>query len=72
DRSRGEVFRSLGGLYQSQGQHQMAFASLQQAIDINGADLLAYMRLGMLYEELVREGGGGRDFSGDVGLAPSK
>lgn len=56
DPSRSEVFRGLGGAYQSQGQHQMAFASYQQAINVARTDLLAYMKLGMLYEELVRIG----------------
>lgn len=54
DPSRSEVFRGLGGAYQSQGQHQMAFASYQQAINVAPTDLLAYLKLGMLYEELVR------------------
>lgn len=53
DPSRSEVFRGLGGAYQSQGQHQMAFASYQQAINIAPTDLLAYLKLGLLYEELV-------------------
>lgn len=56
DPSRGEVFRGLGGAYQSQGQHQMAFASYQQALDICPTDLLAYLKLGLLYEQLVRAG----------------
>lgn len=56
DPSRGEVFRGLGGAYQSQGQHQMAFASYQQGINVDPSDLLAYLKLGMLYEELVRKG----------------
>lgn len=53
DPSRSEVFRGLGGAYQSQGQHQMAFASYQQAINVAPTDLLAYLKLGLLYEELV-------------------
>lgn len=53
DPSRSEVFRGLGGAYQSQGQHQMAFASYQQAINVAPTDLLAYLKLGMLYDELV-------------------
>lgn len=54
DPLRSEVFRGLGGAYQSMGQHQMAFASYQQAINVTPSDLLAYLKLGMLYEELVR------------------
>lgn len=54
DPTRSEVFRGLGGAYQSQGQHQMAFASYQQAINLAPSDLLAYLKLGMLYEDLVR------------------
>lgn len=53
DPSRSEVFRGLGGAYQSQRQHQMAFASYQQAINLAPTDLLTYLKLGMLYEELV-------------------
>lgn len=53
DPLRSEIFRGLGGAYQSQGQHQMAFASYQQAINVAPNDLLAYLKLGMLYEELV-------------------
>ncbi|CAM9139765.1 unnamed protein product [Scytosiphon promiscuus] len=53
DPTRSEVFRGLGGAYQSQGQHQMAFASYQQAINLAPWDLLAYLKLGMLYEELA-------------------
>lgn len=53
DPSRSEVFRGLGGAYQSQKQHQMAFASYQQAINLAPNDLLTYFKLGMLYEELV-------------------
>lgn len=56
DPTRSEVFRGLGGAYQSQGQHQMAFASYQQAINLAPWDLLAYLKLGMLYEDLVSEG----------------
>lgn len=55
DPARSEVFRGLGGAYQSQGQHQMAFASYQQAINLAPSDLLAYLKLGMLYEDLVSE-----------------
>lgn len=55
DSMRSEIFRGLGGAYQSQGQHQMAFASYQQAINVTPSDLLAYLKLGMLYEELVRK-----------------
>lgn len=55
DPARSEVFRGLGGAYQSQGQHQMAFASYQQAINLAPSDLLAYLKLGMLYEDLVRK-----------------
>lgn len=55
DPTRSEVFRGLGGAYQSQGQHQMAFASYQQAINLAPSDLLAYLKLGMLYEDLVRK-----------------
>lgn len=54
DPLRSEIFRGLGGAYQSQGQHQMAFASYQQAINVTPSDMLAYLKLGMLYEELVR------------------
>lgn len=57
DPARSEVFRGLGGAYQSQGQHQMAFASYQQAINLAPSDLLAYLKLGMLYEDLVRKNG---------------
>eukprot|EP00904_Undaria_pinnatifida_P002699 jgi/Undpi1/1242/HiC_scaffold_108.g14156.m1 len=53
DPLRSEIFRGLGGAYQSQGQHQMAFASYQQAINVAPNDLLAYLKLGMLYEELA-------------------
>lgn len=53
DPSRGEVFRNLGGAYQSLGQHSMAFASFQQAISVNQEDYVAYLKLGMLYEELA-------------------
>ncbi|CAN0267269.1 unnamed protein product [Ectocarpus sp. 12 AP-2014] len=53
DPTRSEVFRGLGGAYQSQGQHQMAFASYQQAINLAPWDLLAYLKLGMLYEDLA-------------------
>lgn len=53
DPCRSEVFRGLGGAYQSQGQHQMAFASYQQAINLCPTDLLAYLKLGFLYEQLV-------------------
>lgn len=56
DSTRSEVFRGLGGAYQSQGQHQMAFASYQQAINLAPWDLLAYLKLGMLYEDLVSDG----------------
>lgn len=56
DPTRSEVFRGLGGAYQSQGQHQMAFASYQQAINLAPWDLLAYLKLGMLYEDLVSDG----------------
>eukprot|EP00903_Cladosiphon_okamuranus_P012524 g11727.t1 len=53
DPARSEVFRGLGGAYQSQGQHQMAFASYQQAINLAPSDLLAYLKLGLLYEDLA-------------------
>lgn len=56
DPSRSEVFRGLGGAYQSLGQQQMAFASYQQAINLRPTDLLAYLKLGLLYEQLVRYG----------------
>lgn len=56
DPSRSEVFRGLGGAYQSEGQHQMAFASYQQAINLCPTDLLAYLKLGLLYEQLVSAG----------------
>lgn len=60
DSARSEIFRGLGGAYQSQGQHQMAFASYQQAINLAPSDLLAYLKLGLLYEDLVRQRGRNR------------
>lgn len=47
----------MGGAYISLGQHQMAFASLQQAISLNHNDFHAYLKLGMLYEQLALTAG---------------
>lgn len=34
------------------GEHQLAFASFQRAIDLNPEDRYTYFKLGMMYEQL--------------------
>ncbi|KAG5182508.1 hypothetical protein JKP88DRAFT_354645 [Tribonema minus] len=58
------VATPMGGAYQSLGQHQMAFASLQQAISLDPADHVAYLKLGMLYEQLALSAGKYEDAMG--------
>jgi Flp pilus assembly protein TadD len=36
----------------SAGEHQLAFASFQRAIDLNPEDRYTYFKLGMMYEQL--------------------
>lgn len=47
------VFQNLGGAFASQGEHQLAFASFQRAIDLDPRDRFTYFKLGMMYEQLA-------------------
>jgi tetratricopeptide (TPR) repeat protein len=46
------VFQNLGGAFASMGEHQLAFASFQRAIDLDPSDRYTYFKLGMMYEQL--------------------
>ncbi|KAM3568190.1 hypothetical protein VYU27_009683 [Nannochloropsis oceanica] len=47
------IFQNLGGAFASQGEHQLAFASFQRAIDLNVNDRYTYFKLGIMYEQLA-------------------
>ena len=47
------IFQNLGGAFASQGEHQLAFASFQRAIDLNVNDRYTYFKLGTMYEQLA-------------------
>lgn len=47
------IFQNLGAAFASQGEHQLAFASFQRAIDLNSNDRYTYFKLGMMYEQLA-------------------
>jgi predicted TPR repeat methyltransferase len=47
------IFRNLGSAYHAAGDVQMAFASYQQALSLDAADLLVYLKLAYLYEDLA-------------------
>ncbi|EWM30007.1 tetratricopeptide repeat family protein [Nannochloropsis gaditana] len=47
------IFQNLGAAFASQGEHQLAFASFQRAIDLNANDRYTYFKLGMMYEQLA-------------------
>lgn len=46
------IGQNLGGAFASQGEHQLAFASFQRAIDLDPRDRFTYFKLGMMYEQL--------------------
>lgn len=46
------LLQNLGGAFASQGEHQLAFASFQRAIDLDPRDRFTYFKLGMMYEQL--------------------
>jgi tetratricopeptide (TPR) repeat protein len=47
------LFRNLGSAYHACGDMQMAFASFQQALSVDPTDLLVYLKLAYLYEDLA-------------------
>lgn len=49
----GAVFRNLGSAYQSTGDLQLAFASYQQAVQLEPDDALVYLKLAYFYEDFA-------------------
>lgn len=47
------LFRNLGSAYHACGDMQLAFASYQQALAVDSKDLLVYLKLAYLYEDLA-------------------
>jgi tetratricopeptide (TPR) repeat protein len=47
------AFRNLGSAYQAVGNAQMAFASYQQAIQVDPTDALVYLKLAYFYEDFA-------------------
>ena len=47
------LFRNLGSAYHACGDMQLAFASYQQALTVDSKDLLVYLKLAYLYEDLA-------------------
>jgi predicted TPR repeat methyltransferase len=48
------VFRNLGSAYQSNGNAQMAFASFQQAVQLDPSDAMVYLKLAFFYEDFAK------------------
>ena len=51
--SSASAFRNLGSAYQAVGNSQMAFASFQQAIQLDPSDALVYLKLAFFYEDFA-------------------
>lgn len=49
----GSTFRNLGSAYQAIGNSQLAFASFQQALQLNSTDPLTYLKLAFFYEDFA-------------------
>ena len=47
------IFRNLGSAYHATGDMQLAFASYQQALQLDSTDILVYLKLAYLYEDLA-------------------
>lgn len=47
------VFRNLGSAYHAKGDLQLAFASYQQALQLDESDFLVYLKIAYLYEDLA-------------------
>jgi tetratricopeptide (TPR) repeat protein len=45
------VFRNMGAAYHAQGDMQLAFASYQQAVQLDESDALVYLKLAFFYED---------------------
>ena len=47
------VFRNMGSAYHAAGDMQLAFASYQQAVQLDEADALVYLKLAFFYEDFA-------------------
>jgi len=47
------VFRNMGSAYQAVGNMQMAFASYQQAVQLDPSDAIVYLKLAFFYEDFA-------------------
>jgi predicted TPR repeat methyltransferase len=55
DKNSSAVFRNLGSAYQATGDTQLAFASFQQAVQLNPDDAAVYLKLAFFYEDFAKK-----------------